>query len=474
MSFATLPLPSHRRAAPVLLGRSSILSWMRWLATHSKDRQREILEALSPPDRATAAWWATSLASPGHSNGSQLLPDDPEADVFLWCTGRGFGKTRMGAETTLAMARYPHLCAGRIGLIGKTSADCRDAMVEGESGILACAERYRERVTYKPSRRRLTWKNGVQAFTYSDEAPGRIRGPQHGFVWGDEIQEWENEETFDNAQFGLRLGPFPIFVGTFTPKPTPIVIALLDDRTNAVTGGTMQDNRRNLPPTRVAKLERRYAGTRVGDQELGGILMLDHGGALWSHAMIDIDRIRSRAGVPSLMRIVVSVDPTGSDDVKSAETGIIVAGVDYRDPPHVWVLADYTCPPTAGPGEWGQTVATVYRVERADRVLGEKNYGGKLVEANIRAADASIPYKGVWAKQGKRLRAEPVAALYEQHRVHHVGVLRELEDQLTTWIPGRPSPDRLDALVHAITELVLDDETDDETGDLAAYTGRAS
>lgn len=468
---------SGRPALPPLLARSSIMSWMRRLSKMPKPSRRALLESLSPNEKAMAAWWATSLRT--HTTGKGLLPEGDWL-AALWRTGRGFGKTRLLSEHTLAVARWPHLCRGRIALVSKTKADVRDTLVLGESGIMACAEFYREKVIYKPSRGTLEWpRTGVMAWTYSDEAPGRLRGPQHGFACCDEIQEWE-PLTWDNLVFGLRLGPWPHLVGALTPKTTPLVLGLHKDPAVKWTHGSMYENRRNLPDRFVAKIENRYGGTRIGRAEIDGDLLVDHGGALWTHAMIEGQRVRPE-GVPPILRKVIAVDPSGSDPLdkrddedEGAETGIVAAGIDYRDPPHVYVFHDYTVGPEAGPAEWGNRVATAYRIEKADRVVGEVNYGGRLVEANLRAVDKAIPFTAVWAKEGKRLRAEPVAALYEQGRVHHVGVMRELEDQQTTWVPGMKSPDRLDALVHAITELALKDLDDDEPGPLSAYTGRTA
>lgn len=433
------------------------------------DQVRATLESMTPAERASVAWWATSLAT--HTTGKGLLPD---GDWFgaMWRCGRGFGKTRIGSEHVNAISRYPELCAGRIAIVGKTGSDTRDTMILGESGILAVAEAYKQRVRYKPSRRLLEWPDsGTIATTYSDEAPGRLRGPQHGAAWADEIQEWENRETWDNLSFGLRLGPWPHLIGTLTPKATEIVKMLHADPSLVWTTGSMYENSRNLAPKFIEVIERRYAGTRIGRAEIDGDLLTDHGGALWTHALIEAGR-RRRIDVPPLLRIAIAVDPCGSEigeaeAESNSETGIVCAGIDGIG--HVWILGDHSQPAEVSPTEWAKVVASVRRVERADRVFGELNYGGRMVEAVMRSVDPNLPFQSVWASEGKRTRAEPVAALYEQGRVHHVGMMAQLEDQLTTWRPGMKSPDRLDALVHVVTGLALGD--DDEAGPLDGYLG---
>lgn len=414
------------------------------------------------------AWWTTSLRT--HTTGKQLLKGGDKS-THAWCAGRFNGKTRLGSEHLLTCGRYPELFGGRMAIVGKTRDDARDTMILGESGILACAERHGEFVDYRPSRRLLTWrKTGAQAHVHSADAAGRIRGPQFGVSWGDEIGEWDEPEAFVNLELATRLGVFPHIILTFTPKPTDLVIEVLKDPDTAVTRGTSAENAANIAPGKYDRLLRKYGGTRMGRQELDAELLVDLAGAYWTAAMLEPYRLRPEMRRPVFRRIVVAVDPSGSDSEESAETGIIVAAVDYQDPPHAYVLADVSCPSTAGPLEWAQAVRDGWRLHHADRVVAEINYGGALVTANLRSVDRDVPIRTVHARQGKAARAEPVAALYEQGRVHHVGFFPELEQQLTTWRKGTKSPDRLDALVYAMIELVIEDEADD-VGDIDAYLG---
>ena len=367
--------------------------------------------------------------------------------TWLILAGRGWGKSRTGAEWVRAQVKAG--LAGRIALVARTASDVRDVIVEGESGILAISPKD-ERPIWEPSRRRLTWPNGAQATTYSADEPDQLRGPQHDGAWADEIAAWRYPETWDQLRFGLRLGAHPRVVVTTTPRPTKIIRDLIASPDTVVTRGRTRDNVANLAPGVVAELERRYAGSRLGRQELDGEVLDDSAGALWRWTWIDAARV---AKAPDLRRIVVAVDPATTSGEESDETGIVVAGIGYDG--RGYILADESG--RYRPEEWARKVASAYHAHKADAVIAESNQGGDMVGAVLRAyGSAGLPVRTVHAKRGKATRAEPVAVLYEQARVSHVGSLARLEDQLTTWDPGASgaSPDRLDALVYAVTDLL--------------------
>ncbi|AWN24672.1 ATP-binding protein [Deinococcus irradiatisoli] len=379
---------------------------------------------------------------------SQLLPAG-DWTTWLLLAGRGFGKTRTGAEGIRELLARGY---GRLGLIAPTAADTRDVMVEGESGILATSPPW-ARPIYEASKRRLTWPNGAQAALYSADEPERLRGPQHDAIWADELAAWRRPEAWDMAMFGLRLGERPLALVTTTPKPVRLVRELLSDPTTFVTRGSTYDNSANLAPSFVAQIVKKYEGTRLGRQELHAELLDDNPGALWKRTQLDALRVD---GYPTLERIVIAIDPAVTSSEESDETGIVVAGrAQVNGEAHAFVLDDVSG--RYSPNEWAQLVANTFRLQKADRVIAEVNNGGDLVEANLRTVDRNLPFTKVHASRGKRVRAEPIASLYEQGRVHHVGSLDLLEDQLCTWDPtlGEKSPDRLDALVWALTELML-------------------
>lgn len=380
------------------------------------------------------------------------LPPPGEWSTWLILAGRGWGKSRTGAEFVRAEVKAGR--AGRVALVARTAADVRDVIVEGESGILAISPKG-ERPTWEPSRRRLTWPNGAQATTYSAEEPDQLRGPQHDSAWCDELAAWRYPDAWDQLRFGLRLGDHPRVVVTTTPRPTKIIRDLMASSDTVVTRGRTRDNAANLAPGVVAELERRYAGSRLGRQELDGEVLDDSAGALFRWSWIDAARV---AKAPDLRRIVVAVDPATTSHDESDETGIVVAGIGYDG--RGYVLADESG--RYRPEEWARRVASAYATHRADAVIAEGNQGGEMVASVLRSAGgARMPVRIVHAKRGKATRAEPVAVLYEQGRVSHVGSLARLEDQLTTWdaATGRDSPDRLDALVYAVTELMVGAES---------------
>jgi phage terminase large subunit-like protein len=384
----------------------------------------------------------------------------PGSDWTTWLVlaGRGFGKTRCGAEwvracvcgaTPLARGRYR-----RVALVAETAADARDVMVEGESGLLSIhPDGFRP--DYQPSKRRLVWPNGAVATLYNAVEPGQLRGPQHEAAWADELAKWRyGEETWDNLQFGLRLGARPRQVVTTTPKPSKFLRQIMSDPATVVTRGSSYENIANLAPAFLKRIIAKYEGTRLGRQELNAELLEDTPGALWTRARLDELRV---AKAPELRRIVVAVDPAAGSGESNDETGIVVAGLGLDG--QGYVLEDASL--RGSPDAWGRAAVMAYRRWAADRIIGEVNNGGEMVEHVIRTVDKSVPYKAVRASRGKVSRAEPVAALDEQGRVHHVGGFPELEDQMCAFARGFDrasagfSPDRVDARVWALSELML-------------------
>ena len=395
----------------------------------------------------------------------QILPDGVAWLVWLILAGRGFGKTRTGAEAILEWVKSG-LCR-RLALVAPTAGDARDVMVEGESGIIAVSQADGFPAFYEPSKRRITWPNGAIATLYSAEEPDRLRGPQHDGGWCDEIAVWDDAvATWDMLQFGMRLGGRPRIVVTTTPRPVPIVRKLIGSDTTTVTRGSTFDNSENLAPAFLTAIRAAYEGTRLGRQELFAELLEDNPGALWKLAQIDALRV---AHAPSEMkRVGVGVDPAVSTNADSDETGIIAAGVAScrcKGPEelHGFVFDDRSGIYT--PDGWAKAVAGAYHDATADVVVPEVNNGGDLVVSNLLTLgdkDLKI-YKGptgrygVHASRGKRTRAEPISGLYEQGKVHHVGALAKLEDQMTQWNPmtDKDSPDRVDALVWVLSCLML-------------------
>jgi phage terminase large subunit-like protein len=337
-----------------------------------------------------------------------------------------------------------------INIVGATASDVSKVLVQGPSGFLASAPPW-NRPQYRPSRSELRWPNGAVANLFSAEEPDRLRGPQCDTAIADELAAWRYPEAWDQLQFGLRLGRDPRVAVATTPRPTPIIKTLIADPTTEITRGTTYENKANLAAQFLETIVKRYEGTRLGRQELDGEVLEDAPGALWKRDQVDINR---RTEVPPMARIVVAVDPSVSASAESAETGIIAAGLGIDG--HGYVLSDDSLKqPT--PEQWGSQSVISYRKSQADRVVGEVNNGGDLVESNVRAIDKAIPFKQVRASRGKAVRAEPIASLAEQGRIHHVGIFPILEDQLCQWEPGVStwSPNRLDAYVWAFTELML-------------------
>lgn len=378
---------------------------------------------------------------------------EPSGDWQYWLllAGRGFGKTRCGAEWI--RDRIESGKSKRVHLVAPTAADARDTMVEGDSGLLAICPPWNMPI-YEPSKRRLTWPNGAVAMLFSAEEPNRLRGPQCDTAWCDEIAAWKYpQETWDMLQFGLRLGDDPKCAITTTPRPIPLVKDILKNPVTSVTKGTTYDNASNLADAFMKTIISKYEGTRLGRQELNAEILEDNPDALWTRASIDDARVSS---FPDLVRIVIGIDPAATSTGGADDTGIVAAGVDERG--HGYVLGDYTCHVT--PKQWATEAISAYNKHAADRIIGEINNGGEMVENTIRSVEGGniVSYKSVHASRGKQVRAEPISALYEQGKIHHVGSFPALEDQMCEWIPGEgSSPDRVDALVWCFTELMKAD-----------------
>ncbi|MEN8839779.1 MAG: terminase family protein [Octadecabacter sp.] len=389
----------------------------------------------------------------------------PVGDWRTWVIlgGRGAGKTRAGAEWVRSMVegsrpRDPG-AATRVGLIGETMEQAREVMVFGESGILACSPPDR-RPTWIAGRQMLVWPNGAEARLYSAFDPERLRGPQFDAVWADEFAKWPKaQETWDMMQFGLRLGKKPRACVTTTPKNVEILKDLLARSSTVQTHATTQDNRAYLADGFLEEVQERYAGTRLGRQELDGVLLADVDGALWTSARLEGCRVNK---APALDRIVVAVDPPAGANASSDACGIVVAGIVSKGPVKDWkiyVLEDASVQGVS-PNDWAAAAIAAMDRHGADRLVAEVNQGGAMVEAIVRSIDPSVSYRGVHATRGKAMRAEPVAALYEQGRVRHVLGLGALEDEMCQMTAegyaGTGSPDRVDALVWALTDLFLE------------------
>jgi len=374
------------------------------------------------------------------------LPPPGSWRTWLLLAGRGFGKTRTGAETVRNFVQSGMY--RRVGLIAPTAADARDVMIEGDSGILACCPSWAMPL-YEPSKLKLTWPNGAEAHIYSAEEPKRLRGPQHDFIWADELCSWKYPATWDMAMFGLRIGKDPRAIVTTTPKPSRLIKEILNDPNTAVTRGSTYDNQANLAAAFFDQIVRKYEGTRLGQQELMAELLDQAEGALWTRELLEQTRLGT---YPTLTRIVVAADPSVTSTENADECGMIVGGVAGE---HGYILEDLS--KRMSPAATSRNAVNAYELWGADRIVAEANNGGDWIELGIRQVNKNVGYKKLHASRGKSARAEPVAALYEQKRVHHVGAFPELEDELCSWEPnsGMPSPNRLDAVVWAVTELML-------------------
>lgn len=437
--------------SPISLTQPSV-SRAAWLASLPPAQQALVMAKLAPTaeERASLDYLWSFWSRPEQQA--------PGGEWFAWLilAGRGWGKTRTGAEWI--RDQVENHGARRIALVARTAPDCRDVMVEGESGLLAISPPW-NRPKYFPSKRRVVWPNGAIATMYSADEPDLLRGPQHDRAWADEAATWRYvQETWANLLMGLRLGERPRVVITTTPRPIPIIRELRSAATTAVTRGRTGDNAANLAPTFLTQVVAKYQGTRLGRQELDGEVLDDTPGALWTRAMLEGVHVRR---APEMRRIIISIDPAVTSNASSDETGIGVAGlgVDGRG----YLLEDLTGRYT--PAEWARVALAAFKRWKADRVIAEVNNGGDLVEANLRSFKDEkagldgkvVPYTAIHASRGKAIRAEPVSGLYEQRRVSHVGALPALEDELCGWdaTAGMKSPNRLDWTVWALTFLML-------------------
>jgi phage terminase large subunit-like protein len=390
------------------------------------------------------------------------LPPRGAWKTWVIMGGRGAGKTRAGAEWVRAQVEGPGPgdpgSAKRVALVGETVDQVRDVMVLGDSGIIACSPPDRK-PEWQASKHQLVWPNGAVAQVFSAHEPEAMRGPQFDAAWADELGKWKKGgEAWDQLQFALRLGKNPRCVVTTTPRAVEVLKAILKNPSTVITHAPTEANRAYLAESFLAEVQTRYGGTRFGRQELEGVLVEDEEGALWTTEMLE----RARVGtVPEFSRIVVAVDPPVTATKQSDECGIVVVGADTRGDPKDWraVVLEDASVKGASPEGWARAALAAMERHGADRLVAEVNQGGDLVEQVVRTIDPQVPFRAVHATRSKMLRAEPVAALYEQGRVSHVRGLGALQDQMcrmtaTGW-KGSGSPDRLDALVWALTELMV-------------------
>lgn len=430
------------------------------LARLPEGERVKALSGLSPEDleRFLFHW-------PNWARGSQLAPeygnDGTPWNTWLILAGRGYGKTRTGAEWLRAqVCGATPLGKGRCvrtAIVAETAKDARDVLVNGDSGLLAvCPKDFRP--VYSPSKNLLVWPNGAQATIYNGTEPDQLRGPQFDAAWVDELAKYKYPlDAWDMLQFGLRLGKHPRAVVTTTPRPIPLVKTLVRDAKTAITSGSTFENAENLAESFLVQIRTRYEGTRLGRQELSAEILEDIPNALWRRSVLDEHR-REHKRLPELRRVVVGVDPAAKAkenqrDDKGAETGIIVAGlgVDGRG----YVLDDWST--FEGPNEWGRRAVAAYDQNLADRIVAEQNNGGDMVRFVIQSVRETVPVTLVTASRGKMTRAEPISALYEQGRISHVGTFPVLEDQMCSFTNldegDGTLKDRVDGLVWALSEL---------------------
>jgi phage terminase large subunit-like protein len=456
--------PRARRARPSLVRGAPI------------KRADDIL-GLAPGERAMMLETMTPLecAQLFHDWSFWARPDQapPPGDWIIWLilAGRGAGKTRAGAEAVRNWVEsYPI-----VNLIGATVADVRDTMVRGESGILACCRRD-ERPRFLAADLRLEWPNGAVSWLFSAEEPDRLRGRQHYKLWCDELAAWRQPDAFDQALLGLRLGHKPQAVVTTTPRPTKIITKLTADKDTIVTRGSTFDNKRHLARAFFERITARYKGRTIGRQELFAEIVEETPGALWTRALIERQRIEPAAAPREFAEIVVAVDPPARSGAKSDECGIIVAA--KAESGVFYVLADLTSQGDT-PGAWGAKVGAAYRGFKANRVVAEINNGGDMVAEVLRQSEPHLPVRAVHATRGKFLRAEPIAAAYERGLVFHAGAFGKLEDQLCALTPDFDrraagfSPDRADALVWALADLLGLERRGSTGGMLEFWAGKA-
>lgn len=438
------------------------------LATLPPRERAEVIASISPEEwEALEEDWEGFWARPNQRFPGESCECGCEGRWLVWLilAGRGWGKTRTGAEWVHHQVNSGTY--GRYHLVGATAGDVRDIMVEGPTGIMKTAKRH-NLVEYSPTKRKVTWQNGAAAILFSADEPERFRGQQAEAAWADELASWRYPESWSQLQLGMRLGAYPRTIVTTTPRPIPLIRRLIKDPRTHVTRGTSWENLPNLADVFVAEITSAYEGTRFGRQELYAEILEDSESALWHRDMLE-DLRRRPEEIPALRRIIVAVDPAVQDvkvdqtgqrkldtrdsrDDEYGVTGIIVAGLGVDG--HGYVLHDASG--RMMPEAWARKVVALYHEYRADRVVYERNQGGALVARNLSVEDPSVALKDVQASRGKITRAEPVSTLYERGKVHHVGFFDRLEEQMCTFEAGQPnSPDRMDALVWAITELMI-------------------
>ncbi|OYX44361.1 MAG: ATP-binding protein [Rhodobacterales bacterium 32-67-9] len=428
-----------------------------WLASATQETVDEFISGLSDEALLALPWLFEFWALP------HQLPPDGVWKSWVIMGGRGAGKTRAGAEwvrTEVEGARpLDPGRARRVALVGETVDQVREVMIFGASGILACSPPDRMPV-WEAGRKRLVWPNGAVAEVYSAHSPESLRGPQFDAAWVDELAKWKKaEEAWDMLQFALRLGDNPRQVVTTTPKNVGVLKAILKNPSTVLTQAPTEANKAYLAASFLEEVRARYAGTRLGRQELDGVLLEDAEGALWTTAGLEACRVP----VPErLSRVVVAVDPPVTGHAGSDECGIVVVGAVTEGAPsewRAWVIEDASVS-AASPADWARAAISAMERHGADRLVAEVNQGGDLVESVVRQVDPLVPFRAVRASRGKTVRAEPVAALYEQGRVHHSRGLGALEDQMCRMTvrgyEGKGSPDRVDALVWALSELMVE------------------
>ena len=384
--------------------------------------------------------WKHQLARP-----EQIPTDDKTWTTWLYLAGRGAGKTRTAAEWLAFQASSNPRT--RWAIAAPTYSDVRDTCAEGQSGIVQVLREYGTLKDYNRSIGELFLTNGSRIKLFSGEEPDRFRGPQFHGGWFDELAAFKYPDAWDQYQFGLRLGDFPQTIVTTTPRPTKLIKDLIARKGVRVVRGSTFDNAKNLAPSALIELKARYENTRLGRQELYGEILDNVEGALWTREMIESARVTE---APPLVRVVVAIDPAVTSSSTSDETGIVCAGVSSAG--EYYILDDKSL--RASPDKWARQAVNLYHEHKADKIVAETNNGGDMVIMLLKQIDAGIATKKVTATRGKQLRAEPISSLYEQGKVHHIGYFPELESQMCEWTPlSNESPDRLDALVWALTEL---------------------
>jgi phage terminase large subunit-like protein len=445
---------------------------MGWIhqPSDNRSRQQRLIEAKGGQAKFLA-WWESfdfvervGLQWDWEFFGrAKQLPPPGDWETWHLRAGRGFGKTLTGAQWI--RWKVEREGCGNLGIVAPTAADARDVMIEGPSGILAVCPPWR-RPVYEPSKRRITWPNGAQVAVYSAEEPDRLRGPQHEAMWCDELAAWQQlDDTWNMLQFGMRMGTRPQVLITSTPRGLKFLRDLEAEPNTVTVLGSTYENQENLAAKYIKRIRDKYEGTRLGLQEIEAQILDDNPGALWKRGLIDAKRLTVAGMVGlgvELRRVVVALDPATTSTAKSCEAGIVAVGMGMcrcqgKPAMHGFVLEDASDILT--PTQTIETILDVYDRRQANTVVGETNQGGDWIEALLRIHERGkdLPYRGIHAKDGKRLRADPVAALYEQGKVHHVGSLPKLEDEMCSWDPGRndDSPDRIDALVHGLTHLLV-------------------